>query len=270
MERKQFQLFNLNIRFNRSALISTPKLLKMNPISFIISRKLAVSFLCLLVPLSIIAAEKEDSAANEKLALMLEAMGGKQNWAALKSVYIRARHTEPQLDLPYINEIWHSMTDLRLKIKQTDTAERFQERVLLIDHGWANRKGAISDLSDEEISYWRSWSGRNVYKIIHRLAADDEDLVVKTGLENRLEVYDREGNFVLWFRLDEENRPRWFGREPDNGTTFSGWDTTDGIVRPVGGGPDDGSFQYKMLIWQPSREPIDIDLSRPDSEPEKL
>lgn len=232
-------------------------------------RKLAVCILCLLASLSLLAGENSDPEAVKKVDLMLEAMGGKQNWAALKSVYIRAKHTEPQLELPYINEIWHSMTDLKLKIMQTDTAGRMQVRVLLVDHGWANRKGAISDLKEEEIEYWRSWSGKNVYKIIHRLAAGDDGLVVKTGPENRLEVYDRDGNFVLWFRLDDENRPRWFGPETDSGTTFTGWDITDGIVRPKGGAPDDGSFQYNMLIWQPSREPIAIDLSRPVSESEK-
>ncbi len=241
----------------------------MHPNVIPIQLKLAVCILCLLAPWNLFAGEKDDPVAVEKVNLMLEAMGGKQNWAALKSIYIRAKHTEPELELPYINEIWHSMTDLTLKIKQTDTAGRLQERALLIDHGWANRKGAISDLSEKEINYWRSWSGKNIYKTLHRLATGEKDLVVKTGPENRLEVYDSEGNLVQWFRLDDENRPRWFGREPESGTTFAGWEMTDGIMRPTGGAPDDGSFEYKMLIWQPSRELFAIDLSRPVSEPEK-
>ena len=37
---------------------------------------------------------------------MFKAIGGKEKWCGLQSLYIKAEHTEPQMDIPYQSEIW--------------------------------------------------------------------------------------------------------------------------------------------------------------------
>ena len=40
---------------------------------------------------------------------MFDAIGGKDRWCKLKSLYIRANHTEPKMPLPYTSEIWRAI-----------------------------------------------------------------------------------------------------------------------------------------------------------------
>ena len=59
-----------------------------------------------------------DRAAVELAEGMFDAVGGKPAWAALRALYIKAEHTEPQIPAPYQSEIWRGIDEFELRIDQ--------------------------------------------------------------------------------------------------------------------------------------------------------
>ena len=49
---------------------------------------------------------------------MFNAIGGKTAWCELQSLYIKAKHTEPQMEIPYQSEIWRGIDKFEVVIEQ--------------------------------------------------------------------------------------------------------------------------------------------------------
>jgi hypothetical protein len=82
----------------------------------------------LLLSCNYIPTEKEFQGSEEARAKaneMFKAIGGKSAWCSLKSLYVRAEHTEPDMTIPYTSEIWRDMDSLGLAIRQLVGARRF-------------------------------------------------------------------------------------------------------------------------------------------------
>lgn len=193
---------------------------------------------------------------------MFEAIGGMDGWANLRSLYIKALHTEPQMDLPYDSEIWRSVDEFKLRIKQGN--EKF--RVLAeIDENqgkvtYLDQRDTFRLFSAEELSNWKFDNQHNVYVALRELALAPSKFSVKTNKEERLDFF-RDSVFYVSFGLDEENRPHLFYHPTSDGkvvgSLFNRWGTDGGLIHSAGGHPLDSNFMYITEIWQPSMKSFD-------------
>ena len=198
-----------------------------------------------------------DPSATRMAEEMFEAIGGKHRWAALRSLYIKARHTEPEMDQPYESEIWRGIDEFRLRIVQrNDSFHRLARvnadggRVVYVDEGGRSRT-----FTPEQLNQWTFEHNHNVYVVLHRLGKNPNLFRVTLEETDRLTFYDGD-QLLAAFRLDEASRPHLFYQPTLAGdlsaSEFSKWGTHDGLVHSAGGGPLDGNFRYTTLEWQPS------------------
>lgn len=201
-----------------------------------------------------------DEKAVEEAEAMFKALGGKEVWAKLKSLYIKALHNEPNLEHPYVSQIWRDLDDFKMRIEQRgpefDNIGLFSNEAVEIQY---LHRDSMRWLSEEALKNAKYSHHHNVYVIFKKLAAEF-DISVKFGPENRLDFYQNDG-WLCGFGLDEKNRPyRFFSPNPDgtnNESLFKIWNTVEGLTHPAGGGPTDGNFEYKTEIWQPSNQNIE-------------
>lgn len=191
---------------------------------------------------------------------MMEAIGGRARWAKLRSLYVEATHTEPDLELPYESRIWRDMNEWKLRIEQE--SEELHRIGLFSDAGgWILYvdRDSVRPLSPDALAGWKAGEAHNVYVLLHRFARDGRYRVA-LGAGGRLEFFE-DSLFLAAFELDEMQRPARFitrdSRGRENATRFTRWGTAEGLVHPTGGGPEDGSFSYETRIWRPSELPFD-------------
>lgn len=201
-----------------------------------------------------------DAAAIEKAEAMFKAIGGKEGWANLKSLYIHAIHEEPGLDYPYESHIWRDLDDFKMRIEQRgpefDIIGLFSEAAVEVQylHRDTMRWFSPEDLEDEKFSH-----EHNVYVLLKKLATQS-GISVKEGTDGRIEFYQND-ELMVAFGLDDQNRPhRFFQLGQDgsiNESLFTIWNTTEGLTHSAGGGPVDGNFKYETKVWQPSTQNLE-------------
>ena len=201
-----------------------------------------------------------EPAAIAQAEKMFEAIGGIDDWAAIKGLYIKAKHTEPQMDKPYQSEIWRDMESFYLVIEQQN--EDFHRRGV-----FNNKEGKVyyldrdtsRTLSEEQLNGWKFDNAHNVYSVWKNIALHP-GTEVKIGDNNRLEFYQK-AQLLAAFKLDSLNRPSYFFRVNQDTSALSEshfriWNSINGITHPAGGGPIDGNFAYETEIWQVLDKPV--------------
>ncbi len=201
----------------------------------------------------------EESAVREANR-MFDAIGGKEAWAALRALYVKAIHEQPNLEQPYQSEIWRDMEDFRIRIEQQ--SPEFHRRAFFNEEGgWIEYvdQDSARQLSPEAADGWRYGNAHNVYVLLHRLAQAGRYKVRQTT-EGRLQFY-QDTTFLCAFETDDQGRPAIFITHSMEGeeqvTHFTRFDTTEGLVHSAAGGPADGSFTYQTKEWIPSAKPLE-------------
>jgi len=184
---------------------------------------------------------------------MFDAIGGRQRWADLRGLYIRALHTQPDLDKPYVNEIWRAMDSQRLRIRQT-SEDWNAELVMDGRRAWLRgRDGQTRELPRARVKREMENHNRNIYCMLHRLAMGG-GIVLRAGRDGRLELHERNA-LLAAFQLDALGRPARYIVPGENGETasvFTRWASSEGLVHPTEGGPEDGSFHFDTRTWTPA------------------
>ena len=190
---------------------------------------------------------------------MFDAIGGKEKWCKLKSLYIKANHTEPQMPLPYTSEIWRAIDTFELVIEQQNDSFHVKA-VINTNEGivrYYDKRDTIRFFTEEQLADWAYGHKHNVYVLLHDLACNPEEYAVEIDEEQRLAFY-RDTVFEVSFGLDELLRPHLFYQpHPDGsvtGSVFNRWGTDEGLVHSAGGHPLDSNFIYTTEIWKPSEE----------------
>ena len=187
---------------------------------------------------------------------MFLAIGGKQAWCELQSLYIKAEHTEPQMTQAYQSEIWRSMEDFDVIIEQQN--DSFHVRAVFNDSlakvTYLDHRDTFRILSDEQITNWRFSNAHNVYVLLHDFACDPDEYTVKN--DDRQLIFLKDSITLCKFGLDEDLRPHLF-YAPDqkgklNGSIFTHWATDNGLVHSAGGHPLDSNFIYRTEEWIPA------------------
>ena len=196
----------------------------------------------------------QTDSSSEMADRMYEALGGRERWASLRSLYIKARHTQPSMDIPYQSEIWRGIDEFKLRIEQQN--ERFHNVGLFSDQGgWIHRlkNDSLQVLTPERLQASRASHQGNIYVLLQRIARGESYVPRVNG--QRLEFH-RDGQLVVAFILDEKDRPAIFISPGTDGqeriSHFDRWHESDGFVHPAGGGPVDGGFHFVTEVWRPS------------------
>jgi len=203
----------------------------------------------------------EGSEQARKLAEdFFQALGGKERWAKVRSLYIRAVHEQPNLEHPYQSEIWRDLDSFRLRIRQRgeefDRLGVFNEQegvIFYLD------RDSLRRLPPDFLAAFRRNHDFNIYVLLHRLAREP-DFRVEIAEGNRLNFL-ADDSLLVGFQLDERLRPvRFFTPAPDGGenaSTFTRFDSSGGFLHPTAGGPDDGSFTFLTRQWTPSEREVE-------------
>ena len=203
--------------------------------------------------------EGEDSAVAQADA-MFDAIGGKERWCNLRSLYIKAQHEEPQMTIPYRSEIWRAIDTFELVIEQQN--DSFHVKAVITSESgvvtYLDDRDTSRVLSADQLEGWKHGHDHNVYVLLHNLACRPSAYRVVAN-NGRIEFYNGM-EFVTSFELDAQNRPYKF-YHPDvegkvQGSIFTRWGEDDGLVHSAGGHPLDSNFIYLTEIWKPSNLPL--------------
>ena len=192
---------------------------------------------------------------------MFEAIGGMEKWCRLKSLYIKANHTEPQMPLPYTSEIWRAIDTFELIIEQQN--DSFHVKAVITDKEgivrYYDKRDTVKTFAKELLADWDYGHKHNVYVLLHDLACHPQQYMVEIDEEERLAFY-KDTIFEVSFGLDELRRPYLFYQpHPDgsvSGSIFTKWGTDKGLVHSAGGHPLDSSFVYTTETWIPSEKSL--------------
>lgn len=234
--------------------------------------KIALSFTALLTigiltfSASCNSSNKEKSFRGEENAVILademfKAIGGKEAWCDLKSLYIKAEHTEPQMSIPYQSEIWRGIDRFELVIEQQN--DSFHVKAVIDKNGgkirYYDKRDTFRILTNEQLRDWQFDHNHNIYVLLHDFGCKPENYRVRIDEDNRLAFY-RDTVFVTSFGLDEQMRPHLFYKPNPDGTisasTFTHWGTDEGLLHSAGGHPLDSNFVYRTEIWKPGKLPL--------------
>lgn len=217
--------------------------------------------------------KKGDAKALETAERMLKAIGGRANWAALKSLYIRAIHTEAGLDKPYQNEIWRNLETRQIKIVQQN--EDFHTVGYIDgDKGWIVRgRGEPAAMSEEQLAGLLHWDRHLVYGIFRKMAAGSPGLGYRIDERGRL-VVEENGEMLAAFELNEKGLPHRFytpsrDGKKENLSIFSEWGESEGFVHPVVSEPQGEQTVYRAQEWRPGREMLEMRFSPGPTEEKK-
>jgi hypothetical protein len=194
---------------------------------------------------------------------MFESIGGKAAWCELKSLYIRAEHTEPLMSSPYTSEIWRGIEKFELVIEQQN--DSFHVKGVFNDLGgtirYYDNRDTFRVLNSEQLEGWKFENNHNVYVLLHKFGCNPQDYKVKMDKESRL-VFYKDSTLFAGVGLDDQLRPFQFytpNQEGEvSGSVFTHWGEDEGLIHSAGGHPIDSSFTYLTEKWVPSNKALRI------------
>ncbi len=200
--------------------------------------------LVLLVQMPAAHASGSQEAADVMADRMLQAIGGRQAWAAVRNTINGSQQNRAGEPTVVHAVITMDFEEPRFRI-ETTASDLHLIRVINGDEHWRlRRNGAIEDVPPELLDQDMQWYAAHLYRTIHRLAARDPALSVRVNEKQRLEIHTDEAR-LLWFALDAKGEPYAFGsREDEVGSLTGPWDfVQDGIHHPRWVSSSDGTWR---------------------------
>lgn len=184
----------------------------------------------------------------ERLAQrMLDALGGREAWAAARNT---VNDSQQNWDGdPSVLRVVITMDFEQYRMRIETRGEGLHLiRVIDGDRHWRlTREGKIAPVSDETLAVDRRFYAGHVYRTLHRIARRDPALTLSLGKDGRLEV--REGGArIAWYLLDRAGQPYRYGAHDDEeGGIFGPWDASEsGIRHPVWVTRDGGKWRAML------------------------
>ena len=195
---------------------------------------------------------------------MLERLGGRANWAALRNTINGSQQNRANQPTVVYAVITMDFERPRFRI-ETTAQDLHLIRVIDGENSWRLRgSGAIEDVPEQLFASEMQWYRAHLYRTIHRVAARDPALSLSIGADSRLEVFANDKR-ILWFKLDETGEPYAFGAWEDNIGSLSGpWDfVKDGIHHPRWISSTDGTWRAAVKVLNINVQLHDSTFSRP-------
>lgn len=192
------------------------------------------------------AAQADDSqpAAEAMAERLLQALGGREAWAALRNTINGSRQNRASEPTVVHAVITMDFEQPRFRIETTAT-DLHLIRVIDGDKSWRlRRNGAVEDVPPDLLDEDRRWYAAHLYRTIHRFAARDPAISVRINEQQRLEILENAAR-LMWFELDARGEPYAFGTwEDDVGSLTGPWDfVQDGIHHPRWVSSADGTWR---------------------------
>lgn len=191
--------------------------------------------------------------------MMLERLGGRAAWAGLRNTINGSQQNRTGEPTVVYAVITMDFEQPRFRI-ETTAQDLHLIRVIDGRNSWRlRRSGNIEDVPEDLFASEMEWYAAHLYRTIHRVAARDASLSLKTGADSRLEIFNQ-GKRVLWFKLDVRGEPFAFGFGNDDvGSLCGPWDfVKDGIHHPRWISSADGT-------WRAAVKALDINVPLHDS-----
>lgn len=201
-------------------------------------------FLMLLLISGAARGDDDKMAAEAMAERMLQAIGGRQTWAAVTNTINGSQQNRASEPTVVHSVITMDFEKPRFRI-ETTTRDLHLIRVIDGDNSWRlRRSGAVEDVPADLFDEDRKWYAAHLYRTIHRVAARDPEVSLRINERQRLEVHTDEGR-LLWFELDAKGEPYAFGSWEDEVGSLTGpWDfVKDGVHHPRWVSSADGTWR---------------------------
>ena len=223
------------------------------------------SLLLILLSLSLVFAQQNQT-SEESLEGFLKAMGGRENWAAVKGVHLTVIHHTTSVRLPFKNVIWNDFETPRHRIEASNP--EYKRTLIWQKSGedWLKRDNETArNLTEQEKTSEARWWESNPYRTINRLAKRDTELSVKLIDSDRLGVFRADGVRLCWFRLNQLNEPISFGTwDGEDGTIFGPlMEANFGLKHPKWTARPDGRWRAESIKFEFSKTAMNFETSQP-------
>lgn len=206
-----------------------------------------------------------DAEAEALVTRMLDAIGGREAWAALRNTINGSQQNRVDEPTEVYSLITMDFERPRFRIETTAPGLHLA-RVIDGERSWRHgRDGKIIDVEEDFYADEMRWYASHLYRTIHRIAARDPALSLAVGEQGRLEVYEGDQR-IRWFQLDARGVPYRFGSfDDDVGGICGPWDfVQDGIHHPTWVSNADGTWRASiqaLAVNVPLRDHV---FARPD------
>lgn len=190
---------------------------------------------------------------------LLDAAGGREAWAAARTMYAREQAYPPAIDGPVDVHIFRDLEapSVYTEIRATGlTLRTMRTRT----RGWRARNGEVTTLTVEDLAVETEGWRQEPYVFYHRLATGGAGLKVALKGDDRLEVFDIEaGRTLCWFVLTPAGAPLKWGNIFDgevNEHTYGPLTDLGEANLPKWGVSGDGSWRFEYVAVSFSPEPL--------------
>jgi hypothetical protein len=203
-------------------------------------------------------AAPDDARAVARMDAMLENVGGRQKWAAARTLYVK-EHAFLKSGEQAVVEIWRDFERLTRHLRVSSPSREYVE-VISERAGWSRNNGSVTRMAAAELSEQRQGLRQEPYYVYHRLAKRDPVMTVRLEGTDRLNVYES-GKLTCWFVLDGKDRPISWGNH-FKGAVNQHW---YGPLVPIGpvflprwGAAADGRWRFEYLDAALSTDPLEL------------
>jgi hypothetical protein len=202
----------------------------------------------------------DPSGAAQALAeQLLQAIGGRATWAALRNTVNDSQQHRLAEPLEVRAVITMDFTRPRWRIDTTGPGLRLARVVNGERHWRLSRQGQVLPVSAATLDEDRRWYAGHLYRTLHRVARRDPLLRLALGSEGQLEAHEGMQR-IAWWRLNAGGEPVAYGGPDEGAVTVCGpWrEAAPGIAHPVWTARSDGS-------WRASLNRLQVNVSLADS-----
>jgi hypothetical protein len=198
---------------------------------------------------------------------MLNAIGGRANWAAVRNTV----HDAQQFRVDAPNEVRGVITmDFERPRFRIDTSAPGLSvtRAIDGDRDWRRtRDGNIADVPGATRMEDLHWYAAHVYRTIARIAKRDPAISLSVANDGRLQVSEL-GKRIAWYRLNSAGEPFAYGAHLDEKGSLSGpWKyELSGIRHPIWTSSVDGTFRASINVLKVNVVLEDVVFSRPSGD----
>lgn len=210
-------------------------------------------------PIASQAEVRGDAKAVARVDGMLERIGGRKPWAAVRTLYVK-EHAFLRDGSVATVEIWRDFDALTRRIVTNSSTLR---RVTVVGEssGWAERDGKVTRLAEPEFAKEKQGLAQEPYHIYHRLAKGDAKLQVELDGTDKLEVHDQDHGLLCWFVLDEKDNPISWANFYDGAITqhwYGPLQKFGPINLPKWGSAADGRWRFEYVEASMSADRLEL------------
>lgn len=210
-----------------------------------------------------------DSAAIADARAMVNAMGGMEIWAQIKSLhFVHEWFPWQRLDSYVENEIL-DLTGSRSSAERKSEVDYMKRVYSPESKYWVIKNGKFTLADDEQFNTSMARAPFNFYRLVRAVAVDDPFYEIRFGEGDipgtrRLEFYGPDGKIGGWVILNSRKEPI-VKATPDYRYTLGPLKRFGNLYVPAWGVYDNGTTRFEMISLVGDNQPPDASVFQPPS-----